>query len=79
MEKISATKLVRALTNKGTRATVTFIKKDNTRRTMECIPNEVDELGYLNVNELPTGNPRKIDTRNLISATVGNKEYVVQA
>lgn len=77
MEKISATKLVGTLAAKKTKATITFTKKNGQRRVMDCIPTGVDTLGYLTVNELPLGETKKVDTRKIISAVCGSKEYVV--
>lgn len=76
--KISATGLTQTLVKKQTRSTITFIKKNGDKRVMECIPQHVDELGYINVKELPTGEDRKIDARKLISAKCGNSEFIVQ-
>ena len=78
INKISATKLTKTLVDKKTRSTITFTKKNGEKRVMDCIPQNSDELGYINVKELPTGKDKKVDARKLISAKCGNTEYIVQ-
>ncbi len=78
--KISRTKAVKAIqSNGGKFMTITFIKKNNTERTINCIMKNgaVSDLGYLNVYSIPDKGYRNIDPRTIKQVNINNEQLVV--
>ena len=79
--KTTRTKVVAMITNsKGKFFTVTFTKKDNTRRTINANykTGNTDTLGYLNVWSTKDKEYRKINPQTLISLTIDGTTYSVR-
>lgn len=80
MKKISKTKAVQLIEeNKGKFFTVTFTKKDNTLRTINCVrkTGATTKLGHLNVYSIQDKEYRNIDTRTISELKLDNQQYKV--
>jgi hypothetical protein len=80
INKISKSKAVELIeANKGKFFTVTFTKKDNTLRTINCTRKvgATTNLGYLSVWSVQDKGLRSIDPRTITGLKLDNNEYKV--
>ncbi len=79
-KKISRTNAIKAINDNGGKFfTVTFVKKDNSERTINCIMKKdgAGKLGYLNVYSIPDKGYRNIDTRTIRQVNINNEQLVI--
>lgn len=80
MNKIGKEKAVELINNsKGRFITVTFKKKDNTIRSMNCIriTKNKDSLGYIAVYDVQKKKYRKVNSQTITSLTLNKKSYKI--
>ncbi len=81
MNKINKTEAVKLIKeSKGLPFKVTFIKKDNTERTIVGTFNKITEsrLGYLNVYDLNKEEFRNVNSQTIKNLSFNGNKYKVQ-
>lgn len=64
--------------SKGKIFTITFIKKDNSLRTINCRFKSVDDLGYIIVQEIKTKELKKVNIQTIKNLKIYKTNFVCQ-
>ncbi len=79
-QRISITQIIERIESNGTKFfTVTFQKKDNTMRTINCIRKKgaTTRLGYLTVWSVQDRGYKNVDTRTITAVNIENQSYKI--